>query len=121
MKIRYSLAVLALYLTLAVSYGFGLAGMLDPTFGNGGVVQPNVGAGNTFSYSDAAIAPNGDIVVSGTVTENGVGTFAAIIRYLPSGVQDASFGTNGVVTLPPPASYFLGTSLTMSVAVQPNG
>jgi uncharacterized delta-60 repeat protein len=121
MKLRHSLVVLALQLTLGASHGFGQAGTLDPTFGNGGIVQPNVGAGNTFSYTDAAIAPNGDIVVSGSVNENGIGIFAAIIRYLPSGVQDPSFGTNGVVILPPPASYFLGTSATMSVAVQPNG
>jgi uncharacterized delta-60 repeat protein len=67
------------------------------------------------------VAPDGDIVVSGTVVESGVVFLAAIVRYLPDGTQDPSFGTNGVVILPPPASYFLGTSLTMGVAVQPNG
>ena len=108
-------------LLLAASQAFGAAGTLDPTFGNGGVVRPNVGSGNTFSFSDAAVAPNGDIVVSGTVNEPGIGYFAAIVRYLPNGTQDPSFGTNGVVILPPPASYFLGSSLTMAVAVQPNG
>jgi uncharacterized delta-60 repeat protein len=106
---------------LTASHAFAAAGVLDPTFGNGGVVQPNFGSGNTFSFSDAAIAPNGDIVVSGTVNEPGIGNFAAIARFLPNGTQDPSFGTNGIVILPPPSNYFLGSSLTLAMAVQPNG
>jgi uncharacterized delta-60 repeat protein len=111
-----------LLLLLAASQAFGAAaGILDTTFGTGGIVQPNVGSGNTFRYTDAAVAPNGDIVVSGEVVAGGVAFTAGMIRYLPTGVQDPSFGSNGVVVLPPPASYFLGTSATLAVAVQPNG
>jgi uncharacterized delta-60 repeat protein len=121
MKTRYILLTLAVDLMLAASHVFAAAGALDPTFGNGGVVQPNFGNGNTFSFSDAALAPDGDIVMSGTVNEPGVGVFAAIARFLPNGAQDPSFGTNGIVILPPPSSYFLGSSLTLAVAVQPNG
>jgi uncharacterized delta-60 repeat protein len=120
MKLHYW-ATFAFPLTLAGGQLFGAAGNLDTTFGKDGVVQPNFGSGNTFSFSDAALAPNGDIVVSGSVNEPGVGVFAAIARYLMNGTPDTSFGTNGVVVLPPPASYFLGSSLTMAVAVQPNG
>jgi len=121
MKIRYVFVTLALYSTLANSPVFAAAGALDPTFGAGGVAQPNFGSRNTFSFSDAALAPNGDIVVSGTVNVPGVGVFAAIARFLPNGAQDPSFGTNGIVVLPPPSSYFLGSSLTLAVAVQSNG
>jgi uncharacterized delta-60 repeat protein len=121
MKISNISVILALELALAAGHAFGAAGVLDPTFGSGGVVQPNFGSGNTFSFSDAALAPNGDIVISGTVNEPGIGVFAAIARFLPNGAQDPSFGTNGVVILPPPSSYFLGSSLTLAVAVQPNG
>jgi uncharacterized delta-60 repeat protein len=121
MKTRYILLTLALDLVLAASHALGAAGALDPTFGSGGVVQPNFGSGNTFSFSDAALAPNGDIVLSGTINEPGVGVFATIARFLPNGAQDPSFGTNGIVILPPPPSYFLGSSLTLAVAVQTNG
>jgi len=121
MRFRYLIATIVLDLSLAASYVFGAAGTLDPTFGNAGVVQPNFGSGNTFSFSDAALAPNGDIVVSGSVNEPGVGVFAAIARFLPNGAQDPSFGKNGIVILPPPPSFFLGSSLTLAVAVQPNG
>jgi uncharacterized delta-60 repeat protein len=121
MKRNYILATFVLELALAAGNAFGAAGTLDPTFGAGGVVRPNFGNGNNFSFSDAALAPNGDIVVSGTIDEPGVGVFAAVARFLPNGSQDPSFGTNGVVILPPPANYFLGSSLILAVAVQPNG
>lgn len=112
---------IALHFVLAVIHAFAAAGTLDPTFGTGGVVQPNFGSGNTFSFSDATLAPDGDIVLSGTVDEPGIGFFAAIARFLPNGAQDPSFGTNGVVILQPPPTYFLGSSLTLAVAVQSKG
>jgi uncharacterized delta-60 repeat protein len=106
---------------LGAGHVFAAAGGLDPAFGIGGVVQPNFGSGNTFSFADAAIAPNGDIVVAGTLDQPGIGDFAAIARFLPSGAQDPSFGTNGIVILPPPTSFFLGSSFPLAVAVQANG
>jgi uncharacterized delta-60 repeat protein len=121
MNKRYWFVTFALHLGLAAVHAFAAAGALDPTFGTGGVVQPNFGTGNTFSFSDAALAPDGDIVLSGTVDEPGVGVFAAIARFLPNGAQDPSFGANGIVILPPPSTYFLGSSLTLAVAVQSNG
>ena len=47
------------------------AGSLDPAFGAGGKVLTNLGTGANGQQiqgvaSDAALAPNGDIVVSGT-------------------------------------------------------
>jgi len=121
MTIRNLSVILALDLVLVAGRAFAAAGALDPSFGSGGLVQPNFGSGNTFSFSDAALAPNGDIVVSGSVNEPGIGVFAAIARFLPNGSQDSSFGADGIVILPPPPSYFLGSSLTLAVAVQPNG
>jgi len=122
MKLHLSVAILALQLTFAASIAFGQpAGILDATIGTGGIVEPNVGSGNTFSYTDAALAPGREIIVSGEVIAGGVAYTAGIIRYLPTSVQDPSFGTNGVVVLPPPANYFLGTSATLAVEVQPNG
>jgi uncharacterized delta-60 repeat protein len=95
----------------ALTPAFAQAGHLDPTFGANGVVE------NTLltSFSEAAIAPNGDIVVAGVT-----GGVATVVRYLPSGALDPSFGTDGVVSLPPPSSFFLGESFTLAMAIQPN-
>jgi uncharacterized delta-60 repeat protein len=99
-------------LPVAVTPGFAQAGHLDPAFGTNGVVE------NTLltSFSEAAIAPDGDIVVAGTT-----GGIATLVRYLPSGALDPTFGTDGVVSLPPPASFFLGESFTLAMAIQSNG
>jgi uncharacterized delta-60 repeat protein len=99
---------------------FGQAGSLDPTFGSGGIVITNFGVNeNNFQFVDAALAPNGDIVVAGTVSNlaEGEAQSCDIIRYLPSGALDKSFGTGGIVTLS--ASDF--ASISGVLAVQANG
>ena len=55
------LALVACICTIAFA-GPALAqsGGLDPSFGNGGTVSTSFGA-NTFQFSGAALAPNGDI------------------------------------------------------------
>src|SRR5258706_11789519 len=69
------------------------AGSLDPSFGTGGVVQTSyLGP----APADALLQPDGKIVVitgfdaQPTATE----TFG-LLRYLPSGALDGSFGTAG--------------------------
>ncbi len=108
---------LLLLLALAASHAFAKAGALDPSFGSAGIVQGN----SEFIFSDATLAPNGDILVTGSLNEPGVGRFATIARYLPTGAPDSTFGTAGAVTLLPPGNYFLGYSFTLALAVQPNG
>lgn len=121
MKISNAFLTFTLCVATAQSFAFGAAGALDPAFGNAGVVAGNLGGANNFSFSDAALAPNGDIVLSGTVNNPATGEVATIARFLPNGNLDSSFGTGGIVTLPPPSNYFLGASLTLAVAIQPNG
>jgi uncharacterized delta-60 repeat protein len=111
-------AVVSLSLLSRAVPGFAEAGSLDPAFGTGGLVQNSP----LSNFSSAVVAPNGDIVVAGTIfapTEN-ITASAAIIRYLPNGTPDPSFGTNGIVMLPPPASFFLGESFTIGLAIQSN-
>jgi uncharacterized delta-60 repeat protein len=62
---------------------FAAAGGLDPTFGNGGKVLTNIGG----VVDNAALQSNGDIVVGGTF---------GILRYLPNGSLDNSFGSHGL-------------------------
>ena len=105
MKVRITVAALSLLTILATNPALGQAGSLDPTFGSGGIVITNFGVNeNNFEFVDAALAPNGDIVVAGTVSmaAEGEPTSNDIIRYLPSGALDPSFGTGGIETLAAP-------------------
>jgi hypothetical protein len=66
---------------------FAAAGSLDPTFGTGGEVLTNLGAGPGGAAieplpSNAVLQSNGDIVVSG-----GFG----LVRYLPDGSREEPF------------------------------
>jgi len=84
------------------------AGSLDPAFGAGGKVLTNLGTGANGQpiqavTSNAALAPNGDIVVSGNF---------GVVRYLPNGTLDTSFGAGGRAMTGFPVN---------AVAVQPNG
>jgi len=71
-------------------------GDLDPTFGNGGV---NTYPGMNLLYAAGMVLqPDGKILVGGA---GYVGTLLSnrrfsIIRYLPNGSLDTSFGTNGI-------------------------
>jgi uncharacterized delta-60 repeat protein len=95
------------------------AGHLDPSFGSGGVVLSTP----ISSFTGAAIAPNGDIVVAGSAsTPTGpASSVATFVRYLPTGVPDPTFGSDGVVSLPPPSNFFLGESFPLAMAIQNDG
>ncbi|RME39366.1 MAG: hypothetical protein D6794_03965 [Deltaproteobacteria bacterium] len=72
-------------------------GTLDPSFGNGGIVQTYVS-----DYDEAhavAIQPDGRILVAGTAYTIGPRDDFALARYNPDGTLDATFGIGGIVTL----------------------
>ena len=51
MKTRITTVVLSLFLTFGAQSAFAQAGSLDPTFGNGGIVETNFGVNtNNFSF-----------------------------------------------------------------------
>jgi uncharacterized delta-60 repeat protein len=84
------------------------AGSLDPTFGTGGKVLTDLGDNSAGAQiqavaSAAALQSNGDIVVSGNF---------GLVRYLPSGKLDTSFGTKGLATT---------TGSAAGLAIEPNG
>jgi uncharacterized delta-60 repeat protein len=71
------------------------AGALDGTFGSGGKVTTNVG-GRTDLVSAAALQPDGRIVVTGRVSDDGAGGDVGLVRYTTNGSPDASFGNQGI-------------------------
>jgi uncharacterized delta-60 repeat protein len=94
--------------------GFAIAryntnGTLDPTFGVGGIVLTNVTTKTGKVDGDdvaraVAIDANGKIDVAGSTAPGTTSSSAdfAIVRYLPSGALDTSFGPgkNGIVITP---------------------
>jgi hypothetical protein len=82
-------------------------GTLDPSFGAGGKVLTNLnlpaGTGTLTLVTDVAVQPGGDIVVAGSF---------GLVRYLPGGKLDTSFGTSGVART--------GFAVA-ALAIQPNG
>jgi uncharacterized delta-60 repeat protein len=76
-------------------FDFGVArysrdGVLDPTFGNQGVVRTDLGSTGEWA-SGVASGPGGTVVVTGAS-----GSTFTLLRYLPDGQLDPHFGTGGV-------------------------
>jgi uncharacterized delta-60 repeat protein len=84
-------------------------GVLDPTFGNGGVVVTDFGA--TDQAFAVAVQPDGKIVTAGRR-----GSDSIVARYNQDGTPDAAFGTAGRVI-----TNFGGTEQALALAVYPDG
>lgn len=87
------------------------AGIVDPSFGVGGVVSTNFGG---IESANAMVLQNdGKIVVAGDQLN---GKVALLARYNSDGTPDAGFGTGGQVT-----STFTTDTIINSVAMAPDG
>jgi uncharacterized delta-60 repeat protein len=108
------------------------AGGLDAAFGQAGkvLVRPPEGAGEW--PGSQAVQPDGKIVVAGTAAPARNGYAVLLLRFLPDGKLDPSFGTGGrvwsdLVTLDTPlkgavvGDVALGSSSGTAVVVQPDG
>jgi uncharacterized delta-60 repeat protein len=87
-------------------------GRVDPNFGTNGLVTTDLGSDDVLR--SLAVQADGKIVAAGNrlVAGSGAQNFA-IVRYLPSGALDPTFGSGGVVT-----TAFEG--IGRSVVVQPD-
>ncbi|MEQ1861131.1 MAG: Calx-beta domain-containing protein, partial [Chthoniobacteraceae bacterium] len=97
---------------------YSASGVLDNGFGTKGIARTDVQIGfAAFGFvqgnGDVAITPDGKFVVAMPAPESNVG----LLRFLPNGKLDTTFGTGGTLT------YDLGLSGTSvsSVTVQPDG
>lgn len=72
------------------------SGVLDSSFGSGGVVKTNFGSGVDAGY-DIAVQPDGKLLVAGT-TRPGLSPIIrfALTRYDSQGAPDTSFGSGGL-------------------------
>src|ERR1051326_6583504 len=75
------------------------AGALDSTFGSGGIVTTAPTRGNDYGQG-VLLQPNGDLIAYGVGYEK-QGKYSSVselVRYLPNGSLDASFGSGGIVS-----------------------
>jgi len=89
-------------------------GTPDPAFGSGGVAQVRPPNPDPMRAS-IAVQPDGRIIVAANLPSSSPGI--VVLRLLPDGSPDATFGNNGTVTTAP--IYF--TPGIMSIAIQPDG
>jgi len=88
-------------------------GTLDGTFGDGGMVTTPIAPGGDDEAYAVAIQENGRIVVAGTDSWQRF----AVVRYLPHGTLDASFGGNGIVR----TNFTPGDDVAWDMAIQEDG
>jgi uncharacterized delta-60 repeat protein len=91
------------------------SGVLDSSFGAGGVETSTVGAANSYIYG-IAIDSSGRIVAGGT-SNNGIYQIYTVLRYTSSGVLDNTFGIGGIVT----SAIGAGDSELDSIAIDSSG
>ena len=73
-------------------------GEVDTTFGTDGVVITSlVGSNIAESVDDVILQSDQKIVVVGTIGNSSVGYDLFLVRYLPDGTLDTTFGTDGAV------------------------
>lgn len=108
------------------------AGMLDPTFGDGGQLLTNL-VGSSPSYdiaSSAAVQADGKIVVAGytNLGSPGGNINLALVRYDAAGSRETSFGDGGTVLfdigfnqVPAGSSNTLDSYGPTKIVVQPDG
>lgn len=101
--------------------GFAVAryerdGRLDPSFGDDGRVVTGFGPKGGGYGSAVAVQPDGRIAVAGSVDSTELGEAFAIVRYLPGGALDPTFGDGGRVITP-----FGDDNGSTGMALQENG
>jgi len=101
--------VAALAAGTSASAAAATPGSLDTAFGTNGITISNVGG----LPNDAILAPNGDILVTSI---NGV-SGGAVVRYLPNGKVDTTFGSDGVASISS-SSLIVGAD---GIALAPDG
>jgi uncharacterized delta-60 repeat protein len=100
----------------------GADGMLDPSFGNGGLVTTNFPGGQTFDFATSLVVmPDGRALAAGGAGDID-GSLMAAARYLPSGALDTTFSGDGLVTVNCPIGGSFGAvDVAQDVVLQPDG
>jgi uncharacterized delta-60 repeat protein len=90
-------------------------GSLDSAFDGDGAIFTNVGGGDAVGNA-LVLDPAGRILVAG-FSSNGTNYDITVVRYLPNGSLDSSFGTGGKVV----TAVSAGDDVGNAIALQPDG
>src|ERR1043165_1468985 len=90
-------------------------GQLDVAFGVDGVRATDLGGTYDWGYA-TAVQQDGRILTAGVTNSRGTYDFA-VVRYLPSGELDPSFGKNGVAI----TDFGKSWDWAYALALQPDG
>lgn len=103
---------------------FLTTGVLDSTFGTGGIVTTAIGTGTASDRAqDIQVQPDGKLVVLGTVVTGGsTGNDTVVLRYNTNGTLDSSFGSGGkVVTAVGPDNGGASADIANALVLLPDG
>lgn len=92
-------------------------GSQDMDFGIDGAVLTPVGTGTGDVCYTMVVQPDGKILLGGAMGSGFNASSFAMVRFLPDGSLDESFGTNGIVVSP----ISMGRNIGFSLALQPDG
>lgn len=95
---------------------FNTNGTLDGSFNGGGWVTTSLGPADDIARA-VAIQADQKIVVAGNGSAAGFNQGFGVVRYLPNGTLDNSFGTGGIVV----QQFGSNTSRAQCVVIQPDG
>jgi len=115
-------SLLPLILSLTAVPPVSADGMLDPAWGNGGIVTTNFPE-FLVSYDDVSVVvvlPDGRAVAAGHAGDT-KGAVLAAARYLPSGALDTTFAGDGRVTVPCQQQTAFGGGGATAALLQPDG
>jgi uncharacterized delta-60 repeat protein len=118
-KKQIILFVFSCLLLFSLNSSLLAAGILDPSFGNGGKIILDLGA-TMDSMGAAVLQPDGKIIIAGkTFTSNSSVDFAdfVVVRLNADGSLDNTFGNNGFVT----TDFTGGQDGVNSIALLPDG
>ncbi len=91
-------------------------GMPDPDFGTNGVVQTTLGT-DALCYAMALQADGKILLTGGAATSSNGSKDFALVRYLPNGIVDSSFASDGIQTI----SFGSGDDIARAIIIQPDG
>lgn len=113
MSMKRMLGLLLLTMPFLAVRVYAQAGNLDASFNATGMVQTSFG-GTSNAGNDVLVQPDGRLVVVAS-RFNGSGADLVLVRYMPDGNLDATFGNGGLATT---TQSFSGTA---KGALQPDG
>jgi uncharacterized delta-60 repeat protein len=116
--------LIVLLISLGAVAGVHADGMLDPSFGNGGLVTTNFDQPFSGDFAlSLVVLPDGRAVAAGSARPVLEWQYMAVARYLVSGALDTSFGNGGQVMVwfqPPPGQFDMGAT-AYSLLLQTDG